>query len=212
MNRGEIREKILWRLNQDTDDSQFWEENYINDLIDEAYMNFASRTFILETSATLSLIAYQHLYPFATDCFIVNRVYHSTSEKIIEPITWQELVNRDPCWNSTTSTSPNNWVFIPPNKMFIYPPVTTGETDTITYYYTKLPSDLANDAAGPDIPNIFHDALIEYVLTIALLRVGTMNYMKKSFGYWNKYKEKIQSAKKVVHGRSPRQIRIRARF
>ena len=212
MNRGEIREKILWRLNQDTDTPQFWEEDYINRLIDEANMNFMSHTKTLETSTTLSLIAYQNLYTFAANCFVINRMYYDTTDKIIDPTTWSTLVSAYPSWSTTNGPRPERWVFIPPNKIFLYPAVTADADDAVIYHYTKMTADFALDSSKPDIPLIFHDALIEYPLAIALLRMGSQSYLKKAFGYYTKYKEKIVSLKKLTSNRSARQIRVRARF
>ena len=212
MTRGELREKILWRLNQDVTTPQFWEEDYINRLIDEANMNFISRTRVLETSTTLSLIAYQNLYKFAANCFIINRMYYSTTDRIIEPVSWSALVNHDPSWSTTNGPRPDYWTFIPPNNIFLYPSVTADADDAVLYHYTKMPADFANDAAKPDIPSIFHDALIEYPLALAFLRMGSASYLKKAYKYWSLYKDKITSLKKLASNRSTRRIRVRARF
>ena len=212
MNRGQIRDKILYMLNQDVDSPQFWEEDFINNRIDEAYMNFVSRTKILETSASLTLLAYQNLYEFASDCLVVNRMYYETTDKMIDPATWSNLVKFDPSWSDKTGDRPERWVFIPPNKMFLYPAVTADSTDAVTYYYSKMPADFTADTTSPDFPAIFHDALIEYPLTVALLRMGSAGYLKMANGYWAKYQEKIKSAKKFNSRTASRQIRIRSRF
>lgn len=212
MNRGQIREKILYRLNQDVDSPQFWEEDFINELIDEAYMHFVSRTKILETSTSLSLIAYQNIYEFASDCLVINRMYYETTDKIIDPITWSNLVKFDPSWSDKTGDRPERWVFIPPNKIFLYPAVTSDSSDAITYHYSKMPADFAADTTSPDFPAIFHDVLINYSLAISLSRMGAAEYIKKAQGYWSKYQEIVQSAKKFNGRVASRPVRIRARF
>jgi hypothetical protein len=212
MNRGELREKILWRLNQDTDSPQFWEEDFINELIDEAYVNFMSNTYTLETSTTLSLLAYQHLYLLASNCLRVLRVFYATTDKVLDPLSWASLQLHDPHWTETTGTRPEYYVFLPPDKIFLYPAVTADSSDAITYYYTKIPSDLLSDTSSPDIPEVFHDAFIDYPLAIALLREGTNTSIRKAAAYYAKYKEKINSLRKFTWGRSPRRVRIRSRF
>lgn len=212
MNRGELREKILYRLDQDVDSPQFWEEDYINELIDEAYMHFVSRTKILETSTSLSLIAYQNFYEFASNCLVINRMYYETTDKIIDPITWSNLTKADPSWSDKTGDRPERWVFIPPNKIFLYPAVTSASSDAITYYYSKMPADFTADTSSPDFPAIFHDALINYPLAIASSRMGAAEYIKKAQGYWGKYQEIVKSAKKFNGRVASRPVRIRARF
>lgn len=212
MNRGELREKILWRLNQDVTSPQFWEEDYINDLINEAYLNFVTKTKVLETSTSLSLIAYQNLYKLADDCFVINRMYYETTDKIIWPVSWSALAGHDPKWTTTTGSRPEYYVFIPPNRIFLYPQVTADASDAVTYYYSKMTTNFTADSESPDFPAVYHDAIIEYALALALPRVSAESYLKKAMSYYAKYHEKIASMKKISHGRSNRAIRVRARF
>ena len=212
MNRGEIRTKVLNRLNQDTDSPQYWETDHINRVINEGYINLMSHTHTMETSTTLSLIAYQHVYELAAAAFILLRMFYETTDRLIMPISWAKLNNHDPQWVDSTDSRPRQYIFIPPNKVFLYPAVTADSDDAITYYYTQIPSDMTADSDTPDIPEIYHDALVEFALSVALVRGGEAGSLKRAEMYYMRYKEKVASLLHHTVKRSPRTRRVRPRF
>lgn len=205
----ELSKNLLRRLNEDVDDPQFWSANDIKDFINEAYVIIASRLSLLSTSTTLSLKANQWLYDLADDCYSVLRVYYTPTSKLLKPMTFETLIRHDMDWIQVSSSSPIIYVPITSKKIFIYPCLDADSTDCITYHYSKIPPKMTSNSEIPDIPVHYHDVLIDYAISIAILRERTPTSKQRARDSLTEYKDKFGMLDSKMNNRSNRVKQVR---
>jgi len=209
MNFLQLKQEIGRRLGESAD-PQFWPLADLGSFINEAYILTASRLNLLETSATISLVEGQWLYDIASNCHCVSRVYCGTNELLVRPISWEKLMTYDSNWIQTSATSPMFYVMLKPDQIFFYPAPTADDADAITYHYTQIPTALSADGSIPGIPAHYHDILLDYAESIALLRERTPSSKKAAMKCMVTYRDKLDGLRRKRDDISSRPIRRRA--
>uniref|UniRef100_A0A6M3JY83 Uncharacterized protein n=1 Tax=viral metagenome TaxID=1070528 RepID=A0A6M3JY83_9ZZZZ len=209
MNFSTLKTRTLQKLNESTSSPNFWSLVEIGDFLNEGYSDLASITKIIETSATLSLVANQYIYSLDSSCLKINRMYYETDDRIIKPATWADINKQDRWWNETSFDYPKFWVPISTQKIFLWPKPIENESSCITYYFSSLSTDMSDDNDTPAGPDVFHSALIDFACAMALLRKRNSEAMAKSKYFYEQYKEKRVKITNHKANRANRTPRVR---
>ncbi len=197
MNFLTLKQRVLRKLNESVSDPQFWSLTDIGDFLNEGYSDLMAGVKILEKSSTLSTVANQMIYPLASDCLGITRMYYETSDHLIQPITFEELNRIDLWFSQTTDTYPYYRLsHVGTQKILLYPKVVSSESNCITYWYRYFPVDLFFDDDIPSTPKTFHDALIDYAVFVGLLRIKSWEKAKVFLDIYQTKKQSLANLSK----------------
>lgn len=154
----------------------FWSDEEITRWINEGTRDIARRAEVLETSATVSVVAGTAEYTLAANVARINRVaYIPTGSSQQYPLEYKDFNSMDAAgWTWTTARGYpvvyTLWGYTPNLKAVLYP--TPAAAGTLKYWYYAYPTELATDgsAAGStvDVPNGWDDLVITYCEAMAL--------------------------------------------
>lgn len=177
---GDIRSRL------DEPTSRFWSDEELRRWINEAARDIARRAEVLEASTTVSVVAGTNEYTLATDIIRVYRaLWTPTGSTQNYPLDYQDFNSLDAAgWTFTVSQGYpavyTLWGYPPSLKMILYPKPTVA--GTITYYYYKLPTDLALDgsaaASTVTLPSGWEDLIALYVEYVAMRKDGNPRWQE----------------------------------
>lgn len=218
MTREEIRNRILYQLDESTSAPAFYTAAEIDTLIDEAQEVLAEeahglvRTSFLPKSDGLQLVSLQAL---GDDVMAPLRIWDDNHRRL-EYCGMQELDADRWRWWEVTSDFPWLWYPVAWNVLGIYPAIAAG-TGTLRVDYLAWPTALADDSQEPDMPEPEHDQLVLYGVYMGLLKrwdiVRALDVFQKFVGRWpdSMFRDDVARLAAGIEGRSGTGDMIRSR-
>lgn len=205
-----LKQRVLKRLNESVSSPQFWSVDAIGSFLNEGYEDLILVTKILESSATLSTVADTFVYTLADNCLEIIRMYYETTDKIIRPMSWEQLQAKDRWWIDTANDYPRYYIPLSTQNIFFYPNVSTSEASCITYWFKSIAQEMSAEGDLPDTRDTFHDALVDFATFMALLRKRTKSSIQKALKFYAAYQEKKASLAQMINNPSNRTIQLGA--
>lgn len=127
---------------------------------------------LLEKSATADLVEDQQEYTLPTDLLILKVISCKTSgESSYTPLRGMSFIDfnqRIDGWDGDTDSKARPELFtIFGGKIQLFPIPSEDTTAGLKIYYNKLPTDVTTTTDTPEIPTLYHEALVKYCLTQA---------------------------------------------
>jgi hypothetical protein len=142
----------------------------IIDWINDAQRKIAARNdSILEKTATAGSVAFQQEYSFPTDLLKFKSMSYkgsgSVSYQIIQGMTLNEFNLYIDGWDANTSSYGVPGVYaIHAAKFLVYPIPQDTIANAFKIYYCRKPTDVSLDADIIDLPELYHDIVVDLVL------------------------------------------------
>lgn len=145
-----------------------WSQAELRRWIMDAAKDIARRSKCLRGSSTFSTVAGTDTYTITTRLIEIYHVdYLRSGWPAARPLTYVDVPTKA-SFGYTPSTYPNFyalWGFPPSLSMILYP-TPSASSDTVTYWYYRLPADLslkgADDAQNVEIPEGWENLLYLY--------------------------------------------------
>ena len=171
MTREEIRDRILLGLNETTSDPSFWTLEEVNSVIGDAMEFLAEEAKLIKRTAFVPLregATYYFTASIAPDIMAPYRVWHSTNDWRLAPVTMSDLDQRSLTWGTVTG-DPKLWFPYAWNVFGIWPkPASAG--GVLRVDYVAWPPPLLDDGDQPEIPESDQNALVLYGIYDGLLK------------------------------------------
>jgi hypothetical protein len=222
MNRGQIRQRVLVSLREDSSPLRRFSDNELNLYIDDGYVDIAERTGVVVRTTTIDVPQGEHFVPLPSDCLYPLAVKDDTSEFPIDPATVDWVDSVDSTWIRRVRSRP--WVYAAwgLKEIMLYPAYNVPGTINIQMAVIPDSPSLPADSSVPDMPDEYHQALVHYGHAQALLkdadgpRLGRasrqMGYYAEMIGevetYANSRHEGIKTAVYGTRLRTPARLEI----
>lgn len=124
---------------------------------------------LLEKTATANSVAGQQEYTLPTDLLKFKSMsYKGTagvSYQIMQGMTLNELNLYIDGWDANTSSMGIPIIYaIHAGKFLVYPIPQDAITSAFKIYYCRKPADVVNDGDTLDLPELYHDTIVDLVL------------------------------------------------
>ena len=167
MTRGEIRTEVYRRLRESSSSPVFWVAADLNRAIDEGYAEISDATEWNEVSNAIRIPAKIPAFDVrqfltGSEFLCLGPGYNNATSRWLTPTTPQSLDATDQSWE-TREAMPEYVMARNPWMIEYWPYGGTG-TNTITQYYTALPTPFASDSDEPGFPLAYHYGIVEYAL------------------------------------------------
>lgn len=149
MTLAELREACQHRIAEVT--STFFEPHMWRAWLNQAQTEFARETKIIQRRAITITVPGQQSYPIDPDFFMVN-VVRFGNHPVLKPITPYELESRP-----LDQGIPTHYLVVG-RELLLWPTPSTAE-ELVAWYYAT-PEDMVQDSDEPEIPRVYHPALI----------------------------------------------------
>lgn len=113
---------------------------------------------------------------------------NSDKYKEIEIITLEDLVKRDPDWESTTSAVPSHLVRMGTFLAHLWPPPKASVialTTPLRTYGLELPTELSGASDTPDVPGNLHDIFPHWMAGRSFQFLGKDEQAGQQFAFFN---------------------------
>jgi len=164
VNRQELRERILYRLNEDITSPTFYTETIANNAIQEAMEIIAEEIATLRQQALIVAKPGRHwftTYEVSDVCMTPIRVWsHGTGQRLL-PITMLQLEQHYSHWITVTADRPQWWYPLSHDAFGIWPGTVEGGT-VLRVDFLAWPETLAADSDEPIIDEVTQDLVILY--------------------------------------------------
>lgn len=171
MNLGELKTRCA----HETQDPsfRFADEEIVRSWLNEALVDFSWQTAILRATGTITIVVAKSLYtiasdsaPTITDCLYLLQAEWNSLEVGVVTDSWMQN-NIDRMWHTADKTGPQIQYIVQDKDGYgkfrtYYIPETGFTPLTMTVWYAKEPDSLADNNDIPEIPTIYHPALIYY--------------------------------------------------
>lgn len=165
----------------DEKDAAQWQDDELRRWINEGTRDICRRIEILPTSADIAVSAGVQQYTMATDVLRVNRVeWRPTGQTNVYSLEYRDFNNMDSVWWTSqiqTQGTPvlfTMWGYTPNLKLVLYPTPSVSGVAKVFYY--KLPTEIATDGSADtstiDLPEGWHDLVLDYAEYRALRKDG----------------------------------------
>ena len=175
MTLSELRELVYDRLDEDPDEPLRYTQADVLDYLNDGIQMYSTRVQFVVTDTTLTQEPGRLFYDLPSDCVGVISVRSVTTGFNLIPVTFKQLDRDeyDPRWTRTESTRANAYLAFDTREIGLWPKSTAGgETYTLTYHQEVGSANLSADTDQPDLPEEYHEALVDYVVARALLSEG----------------------------------------
>lgn len=170
MNRLEIRNLSRKKLGETT--AAFWSDDEINAWINDGCRDIAYRTKCLRTNTLITPTNAVSEYVLSTvlpKVTSITEVYFKDASdewSKLEATSRTELDETMPGWMGADSVDDptHYWWDREDDIFYIYPSITTAEANSIRVFYTIEPTDLVADADSPELPEMTHLAIVDFVV------------------------------------------------
>lgn len=166
-----IIEDVRSRLDELT--ARRWEDTQLITWINEGARDVARRCEVLQDRKDIAAIINTQEYTLPIDMIRLHRVeFKITGSSQIYPLEYKDFNNLDAVWWSSKSLTTGTptwftvWGFPPIAKLIAYP--TPSSAGTFTVYYYRFPTSLASDTDQLELPEGWHDLVVNYCEYIAL--------------------------------------------
>lgn len=136
--------------------------------VNDAQVDMSNDENLFRVTATMSAVANQMLYTLPSNIMNLHSVKYNG--KTLRSLSQQEadafiVDNDDPTASNLPVGCPTHyWIW--GSTLHLYP-IPSESTDTIMLYYQRVPNNIANVTDTPDVPLVYHNALVEYCLVQA---------------------------------------------
>ena len=170
MNRGQIRTRVLQSLREDAAPLRRFSDAELNLYIDDAYVDIAERTGVVVRTENIPVAQGQHFVALPSDCLFPLAVKDNAQDWPIDPTTWLWIDSVDKKWIRRSRSRPwaySSWGL---THILLYPAYNVP--GTINMMMAVIPDSpaLPVDSAIPDIPEEYHQALVHYAHSQALMK------------------------------------------
>ncbi len=167
----EIRTKVRRRLDEAA--ARFWEDDDLDDWINEGTRDLARRAEVLQTTSTINSVVDQQQYALPTNVLRVHRVewsrtgtFDSTSQ--ITALEFRPFNSMDSVWwSAQTSTTGDPywytmWGYPPALNLILYPVPDVSVSSGIKVYYYRSPTAATADGDTVDVLGGWDDLIVDY--------------------------------------------------
>lgn len=172
MNRGELRDRIHFSLNEDLTDPIFFTVAQVNEVIQEAMEIITEEITDLRKEAFITMEPGRFLYTLgevAPDVMTIFRVWSENDEDKLDVVTMRELDNSRERWMEVTSDRPDWWFPVSHDCFGIYPGPSAGG-GILRVDYIAWPETLEDDFDSPILRETDQDLVIMYGQYDGLIR------------------------------------------
>ena len=172
MNRRELRQRVLYRLNDDPNDPTFYTQSAIDDALNEGMEVLAEDVKAWRRTVMVPKADGQQLYDmraFADDVYAISRVWDTTYEQRLEVISLASLDQFRQRWWEVTSTYQEYWYSLSPYLFGVYPAPATGQ-GVLRVDYLAWPKIMDDDEEEPELHEADQAALVEYGVYLGLMQ------------------------------------------
>jgi len=185
--KAELREETYRRLGEAGVSATFFSDDDVDEAITEGLMELSDETEWYEVSQTVDLCMDRLYYDVRTifpdrEVLTPGRVFNVQTNRWLVPSSVRDLDAAYARWEQITGQ---------PDRVLTrglwwvgYWPMTSAESGTVTQYATALPEALEDDEDRPELPTVYHDALVQYALAILLPQAGEVT---KALAAWERY-------------------------
>jgi len=124
---------------------------------------------LLEKVSTANTVVGQQAYALPTDCLILQSISYKSNTDLsyfkLKGFTLNEFNEYIDGWDGTTYQQglPNCYTIFAGN-IDLFPIPDTSMTSGLKIYYTRKPVDIVNPSDTPDLPELYHEALVKFCL------------------------------------------------
>ena len=172
MNREQLRQRILFLLNEDITDPVFITTTQVNAMIQEALEIITEEVSDLKKTAFFGLEQGRFLYTLgeiAPDVMAVERIWSHADETRLKAITMRELDNAREQWMEVKSSRPDWWFPVSHDAWGIHPGPNAGG-DLLRIDYIAWAEELQNDTDTPILNESEEDLVVLYGQYDGLIR------------------------------------------
>ena len=124
---------------------------------------------LLEKTSTANSVVSQQEYTLPTDLLKFKSMSYKgsadTSYQIMQGMTLNELNLYIDGWDSNTVTNGIPFIYaIHAGKFLVYPTPNSAVVAAFKIYYCRKPTDVSLDADSLDLPELYHDTVVDLVL------------------------------------------------
>jgi hypothetical protein len=171
MNVSEIMNRVKRQFG-DESGVQITNEDLIRWINDGQRQIVQTNESLLETSAKASTVADQQEYNLPTNLLILRTVmFKGSSERSytkLEGFSWSDFNMQVDGWSENQDARSRPTIYtVYGDQILLYPIPDSSVTDAIKIYYNRLPVEVALDTDVPEIPTLYHEALVKYCLAQA---------------------------------------------
>ena len=172
MNRQEIRNRILYQLNDSISTPDFWDLSELDDTIQEAQEILAEEVQSLKATAHVPRqdgTMFYSLAAVADNVMSPLRVWLPDEQHRLRPTTMRWLNRERQRWMEDTTDYPDYWFPVSWYSFGVYPGTTTGR-GLLAIDYLQWPDEMISDSDEPEFPLPDHDALVIYGVYAGLMK------------------------------------------
>lgn len=171
MNRGELIDRVLTSLNEQTVAPVFWSREEVADVLQDGMEVMAEEVMALKRSAFVGLgpgKLYYRTRGIATDFRIPYRLWLSSNNRKLIPVTMEQLDGFHMEW-STVPGDPEYWCPMGYDWFALYPHPSVGG-GVLRVDYLAWPRELGGDDDKPEFPEADHETLVTYGIFDGLMK------------------------------------------
>lgn len=170
MNTGELIEQTYKRLDEDPDDPAYFTTTEVLNALNVGLRVMALLTLCIERTANFTITAatcWHTILDQLADCIKIFRVRKGATR--LQPTTFHEQDCYSAAWEATAGAV-QVYLTIGCNLLAITPQPAGGDTLSITY--AACPATLTADGDVPEVPEEYHQDLIDFALFYLRLKEG----------------------------------------
>lgn len=172
MTRKEMRDRILYQLNDSIGAPEFWALDELDDIIQEAQEILAEEVQSLKATAHVPRqggTMFYSIEALADNVMAPFRVWLPDDQHRLRPVTMRWLNRERERWMEDTSDYPDYWFPISWHSFGVYPGTAEGR-GLLAVDYLQWPVALTDDDDEPRFPLPDHDAFVLYGVYAGLLK------------------------------------------
>lgn len=142
------------------------------------YINIGQRQIVMQNEGLLEKITTsngvqdQNTYSLPTDILILRSVMYKSPDDIsyyrLKGMPYQQFNEYVDGWDGTAYGSAVPTIFTQfAGNLILFPPPDKNSTSGIKIYYNRTPVDVTSTSDTPDLPLLYHDALVKQCLALA---------------------------------------------
>jgi len=199
LNRGEIRNRVLWSLREEAAPLRRFSDAELNLYIDDAYVDIAEKTGVVVETVNIAVGAGQHFVPLPANTLFPLAVKDLAADWPIDPTTWHWIDSVDRLWIRRTRARP--WVYASwgLTHILLYPAYNVA--GTINMMQAIVPVAFGQDSEEPDIPEEYHQALVHYAHHRALLKDADGPRLGRALRQLGYYREMLEDVRDYSNDR-----------
>ena len=171
MNRKQIRDRILYALNDSPETPVFWSHDELNDVIQDGQEVLAEEVEALKRTAYVVKhdgMRLVNLASIADDVMSPYRIWDNENKRL-QVTTMQRLDKRRQRWLEVTGDRPDSWYPVSWALFGIYPAQADGG-GWLRIDYLGWPTPLVDDGDEPETLDADHDPLVLYGIYYGLMK------------------------------------------